>query len=92
MVKDMQLSLMQFGADAAWGLAALGKKDGVTPSQVNDLELKQAAPAHSESLAEAAQPIVLDMSEDAKPEGVRGFLYGAAEFLSISITGCAPKR
>ena len=38
------------------------------------------------------KPIEIDISEPAERQGAAGFLYGAAEFLIISISGCAPKK
>ena len=38
------------------------------------------------------EPIVIDLSEDAAHEGIRSFLHSTAEFLIISISGCAPKK
>lgn len=44
------------------------------------------------SLEEEIKPIELDISDDAVQKGAQGLLHNAAEFLIISITGCAPKR
>ena len=41
---------------------------------------------------EELKPIEINLSEDTGQEGAKGLLYGAAEFLLISISGCAPKR
>ena len=38
------------------------------------------------------EPIVIDLSEDAAPEGARGLLHEAAEFLIASVSGCSGKR
>jgi|GEM_PF-2837361 len=72
----MQLSLTRYGAIAAGGLAAFGMQGENT---------RQAE-------AVGIEPIELDISEDARPNGMRGLFHNAAEFLIISITGCEPKR
>jgi len=38
------------------------------------------------------KPIEIDISEPAERQGAAGFLHSDAEFLIISISGCAPKR
>ena len=42
--------------------------------------------------ADELKPIIIDLSEPAEQGRVQGMLHGAAEFLIVSITGCAPKR
>ena len=41
---------------------------------------------------ERISPIEMDISDDARKDGISELLHGAAEFLIISITGCEPKR
>ena len=41
---------------------------------------------------EELKPIEINLSKDTGLEGVKGLLSSAAEFLIISISGCAPKR
>lgn len=72
----MQLSLVQFGAIAAGGLVALGR-------------LKDSMPGSEE---EELKPIEINLSEVRRREGSQGLLHSTAEFLIISISGCAPKQ
>jgi hypothetical protein len=73
----MQLTLVQFGAISAGALVALGRSVESVPDSVKGEELK---------------PIVIDLSEDKAQKGMPGILHSTAEFLIISISGCAPKR
>ena len=61
------------------------------------------APKGSESMNQlpsqdnATAPPIIDLSEemrqeDTKQEEEKGFFHSAAEFIIISISGCAPKR
>lgn len=72
----MQLLLAQFGA--------VSDKE---PSGIGSPEGGMMGPAEG-----GAPPIItIDLSEEA-PQESPGLLHSTAEFLIISITGCAPKK
>ncbi len=73
----MQLKLEKSKTPPAGGILALESSGGSMQSQ---------------SEPDGTEPIEIDISEDAKGEGLIGIIHGAAAFIMVSISGCTPKR
>lgn len=73
----MQLTLLQSGA-----VSAVAPVARAMPRESKPVSVDGGAP----------EPIVVNLSEISGQDGANGLLHSAAEFLIISISGCAPKR